>query len=58
MAGANAFLTFGYSGLRPEPGTAASHQLSLGVDHSLSEHWLLSGSAIVGLVDATGVKVG
>ncbi|WP_224245578.1 hypothetical protein [Hyalangium gracile] len=47
------FLTFGYSGLRPEPDTAASHQLSLGVDHALSEHWLISGSLLVGLPKST-----
>jgi hypothetical protein len=47
------FLTFGYSGLRPEPGTAASHLLSVGVDHALTEHWLVSGSAQVGLPKAT-----
>ncbi len=47
------FLTFGYSGLRPEPGTAASHQLSVGMDHALNEHWLLSGSVQIGLPKAT-----
>lgn len=47
------FLTFGYSGLRPEPDIAASHQLSLGVDHALSEHWLVAGSVLVGLPKAT-----
>jgi hypothetical protein len=47
------FLTFGYSGMRPEPDTAASHQLSLGVDQALSDHWLLSGSVLVGLPKAT-----
>jgi hypothetical protein len=47
------FLTFGYSGLRPESGTAASHQLSLGVDHALSSRWLVSGAVLVGLPKAT-----
>jgi hypothetical protein len=47
------FLTFGYSGLRSETGTATSHQLSLGVDQALSDHWLLSGSLLVGLPKAT-----
>jgi hypothetical protein len=47
------FLTFGYSGLRSEPGTAASHQLSLGVDQALSDHWLVSGSLLVGLPKTT-----
>jgi hypothetical protein len=47
------FLTFGYAGVRPEPGTAPSHQLSLGVDHALSLHWLVSGTVNVGLPKAT-----
>lgn len=47
------FLTFGYSGLRSESSTAASHQLSLGVDQALSDHWLLSGSLLAGLPKAT-----
>jgi hypothetical protein len=47
------FLTFGYSGVRPEPGTAPSHQLSLGVDHSISTHWLVSGMVNVSLPKAT-----
>jgi hypothetical protein len=47
------FLTFGYSGVRPEPGTPASHQLSLGVDHALNEHWLISSTLSVGLPKVT-----
>ncbi len=47
------FLTFGYSGLSPEPGTAASHQLSLGMDQALGEHWLVSGALLAGLPKAT-----
>jgi hypothetical protein len=47
------FLTFGYSGQRPGTGTAATHQLSLGADHALSDHWLLSGSLIAGLPKST-----
>jgi hypothetical protein len=47
------FLTFGYSGMRPEPGTAASHQLSLGIDQALSDHWLFSGAVLFGLPKAT-----
>jgi hypothetical protein len=47
------FLTFGYSGVRPEPGTAPSHQLSLGVDHSLSTHWLVSGMVNVSVPKTT-----
>ena len=47
------FLTFGYSGLRPGPDTALTHQLSLGVDQALSDHWLLSGSLIAGLPKST-----
>lgn len=43
------FLTFGYSGVRPGPDTALTHQISLGVDHALSDHWLLSGSVLAGL---------
>lgn len=43
------FLTFGYSGVRPGPDTALTHQLSLGVDHALSDHWMLSGSVAAGL---------
>jgi hypothetical protein len=47
------FLTFGYAGARPEPGTAPTHQLSLGVDHALSPNWLVSGLINVGLPKAT-----
>ena len=50
---AETFLTFGYSGARPEPGTSPSHQLSLGVDHGVSTHWLVSGLVNVGLPKAT-----
>jgi hypothetical protein len=47
------FLTFGYAGVRPEPGTSPSHQLSLGVDHALSTHWFVSGLVNVGVPKAT-----
>ncbi|MFY0566144.1 hypothetical protein ACN28E_20215 [Archangium lansingense] len=43
------FLTLGYTGARMESDTALSHQLSVGVDHALSEHWLLSGLVNGGL---------
>jgi hypothetical protein len=43
------FLTVGYTGARTGSGTALSHQLSAGVDHAFSEHWLLSGLVNVGL---------
>lgn len=47
------FLTFGYSGLRSAPDTAATHQFSLGVDHALSERWLVSGSLMASLPKVT-----
>jgi hypothetical protein len=47
------FLTLGYTGARLESDTALSHQLSSGVDHALSEHWLLSGLINVGLPKTT-----
>lgn len=47
------FLTLGYSGARPESGTAPSHQLSLGVDQALGTHWLVSGALSLGLPKAT-----
>jgi hypothetical protein len=43
------FLTLGYTGARLQSDTALSHQLSAGVDHALTEHWLLSGLLNVGL---------
>lgn len=43
------FLTLGYTGARTQSDTALSHQLSAGVDHALSEHWLLSGVLTGGL---------
>jgi hypothetical protein len=43
------FLTLGYTGARTRSDTALSHQISAGVDHALSEHWLLSGLVSVGL---------
>jgi hypothetical protein len=43
------FLTLGYTGARTGSDTALSHQLSAGVDHAPSEHWLLSGLVNVGL---------
>jgi len=47
------FLTLGYTGARTESDTALSHQLSSGVDHALSEHWLVSGLLNVGLPKTT-----
>jgi hypothetical protein len=47
------FLTFGYSGLRPQPDTAVSHQLSLGLDHALNNHWLVSGTVLAALPKET-----
>ncbi|RKG83586.1 hypothetical protein D7W82_24855 [Corallococcus sp. CA049B] len=43
------FVTLGYSGVRPESGTATTHQLSVGMDHLAGEHWLLSGAVSLGL---------
>lgn len=51
------FLTLGYTGARPEPGTAASHQLSLGVDHAPSLHWILSAMATLGLPKTSTVEL-
>ncbi|WP_224360334.1 hypothetical protein [Hyalangium versicolor] len=51
------FLTFGYSGLRPQPDTAASHQLSAGLDHAFNLHWLVSGSLLVGLPKTTNTPL-
>jgi hypothetical protein len=47
------FLTLGYTAARPESGTAATHQLSLGMDHVLGEHWLVAATASVGLPKST-----
>lgn len=47
------YLTLGYGGTRTGSETALSHQLSAGVDHALSEHWLLSGVINVGLPKTT-----
>ncbi|RKH62430.1 hypothetical protein [Corallococcus llansteffanensis] len=47
--GETTFLTLGYTGARPEAGTAATHQLSVGVDHLAGAHWLLSGAVSLGL---------
>ncbi|EAU67250.1 hypothetical protein [Stigmatella aurantiaca] len=47
------FLTLGYNGTLPEQDTAPSHQLSVGVDHALSLHWLVSGSLSLGLTHDT-----
>ncbi|MDC0708870.1 hypothetical protein POL68_10370 [Stigmatella sp. ncwal1] len=47
------FLTLGYNGTRPEQGIAPSHQFSVGVDHALSLHWLVSGAVSVGLPNTT-----
>ncbi|GMU03703.1 hypothetical protein KH5H1_78260 [Corallococcus caeni] len=43
------FVTLGYTGARPESGTAATHQLSVGLDHLAGRHWLLSGAVSLGL---------
>ncbi|WP_164018428.1 hypothetical protein [Pyxidicoccus trucidator] len=47
------FLTLGYTAARPEAGTAPTHQLSLGVDHLLGTHWLVSATASLGLPKST-----
>ncbi|MFP2929538.1 hypothetical protein ACLESO_30935, partial [Pyxidicoccus sp. 3LG] len=51
------FLTVGYTAARPEAGTAPTHQLSLGVDHVLGEHWLVAALASVGLPKTTDVTL-
>ncbi|MCP3145172.1 hypothetical protein [Pyxidicoccus xibeiensis] len=51
------FLTVGYTVARPEKGTAPTHQLALGVDQALGDHWLVSASASVGLPKSTHVVV-
>lgn len=51
------FLTLGYTGARPEAGTALTHQLSLGADQVLGEHWLLSTILSVGLPKSTRVAL-
>ncbi|WP_404363508.1 hypothetical protein ACIHQR_25620 [Corallococcus coralloides] len=51
------FLTLGYSGVRPESGTAATHQLSVGVDHLAGAHWLLSGAVSLGLAKASDTEL-
>ncbi|NOK19248.1 hypothetical protein [Corallococcus carmarthensis] len=51
------FLTLGYTGARPESGTAATHQLSVGVDHLAGGHWLLSGAVSLGLSKASDTEL-
>ncbi|RKH92231.1 hypothetical protein D7Y13_37605 [Corallococcus praedator] len=51
------FLTLGYTGARPEAGTAATHQLSVGVDHLAGEHWLLSGIVSLGLAKGSDTEL-
>ncbi|NTX16186.1 hypothetical protein HUA76_35995 [Myxococcus sp. CA056] len=51
------FLTLGYTGARPEAGTALTHQLSLGADQVLGEHWLLSAIVSTGLPKSTRVEL-
>ncbi|RKG57455.1 hypothetical protein D7X30_18215 [Corallococcus sp. AB011P] len=51
------FLTLGYTGVRPESGTAAPHQLSVGMDHLAGEHWLLSGAVSLGLSKASDTEL-
>lgn len=43
------FLTFGYSGARPEPGTATNPPAHPGAAQAMGEHWLISGPLSVGL---------
>jgi hypothetical protein len=47
------FLTLGYNGTLAGEDAAPSHQLSLGVDHALGVHWLVSGALSVGLSQDT-----
>ena len=47
------FLNVGYTGVRTTEDDALSHQLSAGVDHALTEHWLLSGLLTGGLPKAS-----
>jgi hypothetical protein len=42
------FLTLGYTGARIGTEADLVHQLSTGLDHALSERWLLSGVLQVG----------
>ncbi|QSQ24997.1 hypothetical protein JY651_08720 [Pyxidicoccus parkwayensis] len=51
------FLTLGYTAARPEAGTAATHQLSVGVDHVLGGHWLVAAVASVGLPKRTRTEL-
>lgn len=51
------FLALGYTAARPEAGTAATHQLSVGADHLLSDHWLVAAMASVGLPKSTLVQL-
>ncbi|MCP3168632.1 hypothetical protein [Myxococcus qinghaiensis] len=51
------FLTLGYTGARPEAGTALTHQLSLGADQVLGDHWLLSGIISASLPKDTTVEL-
>ncbi|MCP3098610.1 hypothetical protein LZ198_06940 [Myxococcus sp. K15C18031901] len=51
------FLTLGYLGTRPEPGTPPSHVLTVGVDQSLGLHALLSAALQVGLPKSTRVEL-
>ena len=55
--GKTTFLTLGYTGARPEAGTAAIHQLSVGVDHLAGEHWLLSGAISLGLPKGSNTQL-
>lgn len=55
--GETTFLTLGYTGARPEAGTAAIHQLSVGVDHLAGEHWLLSGAVSLGLPKGSDTRL-
>lgn len=51
------YLTLGYTGARPESGTAATHQLSVGVDHLAGDHWLLSGAVGLGLAKGSDTEL-
>ena len=51
------FLALGYAGARLSSDEALSHQVSVGVDHGLSEHWLVSGLLTGGLPKTTTTRL-
>jgi hypothetical protein len=52
-AAGTSFLTLGYTSARPDTGTSATHQLSVGLERLLGTHWLVSAMASVGLPKST-----